>query len=135
MWKDIGPEQKQIEKLLRHFCGHVQNQLLAALVRLAEDAPKFVQVDRVFAFRAESDFVSRTPLREIGQIGRFLAFVKEFVHWNFESASHLLERLDGRNSVSIFDAGDVAAEQSGPLLDMSLGEIFRFAEFAKPVAY
>jgi hypothetical protein len=35
--------------------------------------------------------------------------------------------------VAIFDAGDIAAKQSGALFDVPLGVLFVFAQGAKPV--
>ena len=59
--------------------------------------------------------------------------VEELIKWAFESASQFFQRFDGRNGVAIFDAGDVAAKQTGSLLDITLGEFLFFAQSAKPV--
>ena len=62
-----------------------------------------------------------------------LTVVEELIKWAFEGAGQLLEGLDGRDSVAILDTGDVTAEQTCSLLDITLGEFLFFAQSAKPV--
>jgi len=76
-------------------------------------------------------FIRRLPLGEIRQYGRLFAVVKELIEWALESACQLLQCLDGRNSVAIFDTGNVATKQAGTLFDVALGEFLFFAECAK----
>ena len=56
--------------------------------------------------------------------------VKELVHGNFESAVHFLQRFDARDGVSLLDARDVATQEARALLDVTLREVFLFADSA-----
>jgi len=67
-------------------------------------------------------------------LGRLFAVVEELIKWAFESACQLFERFDSRNRVAIFDAGNVAPEQTGAFLDITLGEFLFFAQSTKSVA-
>ena len=84
---------------------------------------------------APDDIVAILALGEVGKLGRFFAVIEELIEWNFEGAGQFLKRFDGRNSVAIFNAGDVATKKSRALFDVPLGELFFFAQGAKSVAY
>ena len=108
-------------------------QLAIFVVGFAEQAAKLVQVTRLFARTAPGDIVRRLPLGEVGKLRGLLTVVEELIKWAFEGAGQLLEGLDGRDSVAILDPGDVSAEQTCTLLDITLGEFLFFAQSAKPV--
>src|SRR5579862_127995 len=93
-----------------HFLGHIQHQLAVVFVGLAQQTANFVEKTRIFANAAPSDVVTRLALWEVGQLRRFLAVVEELIERHFECASQLLQRFNGRHSMAIFHAGNVATE-------------------------
>jgi len=104
---------------ISHFLGHVKNKLSIAFFRLTQQSAKLVEITGFLAGAAKSDVVRRLPLQEVRQLGRFFAFVEELIEWAFECASQLFQRLDGRDSMTIFYAGDVAAKQTGAFFDVA----------------
>src|SRR2546422_11475109 len=76
----------------------------------------------VFAGAAPGNLVPSLAFREIGQLRRFLALVEELIEGDLKCAGHFLQRLDRRNRVAVFDAGDVATEKASALLDVALGK-------------
>ena len=64
--------------------------------------------------------------RQIRESRRLIAVVKKLIERHFESARHLFQSLNRRHGVPIFDAGDVAAQQSGTFLDIALREFLFF---------
>ena len=72
---------------------------------------------------------------EFARLGGFVAFVHHFVERHVESARPLFESLDGRDGVTVFDAGDVAAEKPGGFLDVALAEILFFAKRFEALSY
>ncbi len=82
---------------------------------------------------APGDVIRRLTLREIRQLRRFLTVIKELIEWALESASEFFQRFDGRNSMTILYAGNVATKQTRSLFDVALGEFLFFAECAKTV--
>jgi hypothetical protein len=116
-----------------HFLRHIQQQLAIFLLRLAQQATKLVEVASLFACAAPGDVVRRPALGEVGQLRGFLAVVEELIEWAFESARQFFQRFNSRNSVAIFDAGNVTTQKTGALLDITLGEFLFFAQSAKTV--
>ena len=58
------------------------------------------------------------------ELGRFLAIVEKLIERNFHGARHFFKRFNGGNGMAVFDARNVAAEQSGALLDIALRQFF-----------
>lgn len=63
---------------------------------------------------------------------RFLTVVKEPVEWNLKRLRIRFQRPDGRDGISIFDAGGVAAYQARALFNITLTEIPRLPQFPNP---
>jgi len=116
-----------------HLLSHVKQEPAVAIFDATHQPAKLVQKASLFPGAAPNDFVGAFALRKIGQHGRFFSVIEELVERDFQGAGHFLERFDGRNGVAIFDAGDIAAKQSGALFDVPLGVLFVFAQGAKPV--
>src|SRR5271157_913975 len=116
-----------------HFLRHIQQQLAIFLIRLAQQAAKLVEIASLFAGTAPGDIVRRSSLGEIGQLRRLLAVVEELIGWAFESTRQFFQRLNGRNGMAIFDAGNVTTQETGTLLDITLGEFLFLAQSAKTV--
>src|ERR1700694_547050 len=117
-----------------HFLGHVHHELAMSLICLAQYAAKLVQVPGVFACAAPRDVLRRFPFEQIRQHGPLLAFVKELIEGNLESASHFLQCLNRGNGMTVLDARDIATEQASTLFDVPLREILFFAECEKAVS-
>src|SRR5215468_3512777 len=117
-----------------HFLGHIQQQLAIFIVRFAQQATKLVEVAGLFSRAPPGDVVRGLALGEVRELRGLLAIVEELIKWAFESTRQLLQRLDRGNSVAILDTRDVAAEQTGTLLDITLGEFLFFAQGAKTIA-
>src|SRR5216684_4091612 len=118
---------------VRHFLSHVKDELAVTLFHFAQQAAKLVEKACVFTDAAPGDVIGRLPLGQIRQLRRFLTVIKELIEWAFESASQLFQRLDGRDSMTIFDARNVATKEAGTFLDVALGEFLFFAQCAKTV--
>lgn len=61
--------------------------------------------------------------------------VEESVQRDFQRPRVLLQRLDCRDRVPVLDPGRIAALQPSALLDDTLAEILRFAEFQESLPY
>src|SRR6266851_9164753 len=121
------------ELAVGHFLGHVENELAIPFFHFAQQAAKLVKKACIFTDAAPGDVVRRLPLGKIRQLRRFLTGIKELIEWALESASQLFQSLDGRDSMTILNAGNVATKQAGTLFDVALGEFLFFAECAKTV--
>src|SRR3979490_1191962 len=116
-----------------HFLGHVQNEFAVPIFHFAQQAAKLVEKACIFADAAPGDVIRRLTLGKIRQLRRFLTVIKELIEWALESAGQLLQRFDGRDSMTILYAGNKAAKQAGTVFDVALGEFLFFAECAKAV--
>src|SRR6266849_354694 len=126
--------RRAIAKLpIGHFLGHVKNELAVPFFDFAQQAAKLVEKACIFTDAAPGDVVRRLALGEIRQLRRFLTVIKELIEWALESASQLFQGFDGRDSMAILNAGNVATKQAGTLFDVALGEFLFFAECAKAV--
>src|SRR5713226_4844194 len=126
--------RKEIASLpVGHFLGHIENQLAISFFHITQQAAKLVEKACFFAGAAPRDIVRRLTLGEVRQLRRFFTVVKELIEWALECACQLFQRFDGRNSMAILDAGNIAAKQTGTLLDVALGEFLFLAHCAKTV--
>src|SRR5712691_3710780 len=126
--------RSSITKLaVSHFLGHVKNELAIPFFHFAQQAAKLVEKACIFTDAAPGDVVRRLALGEIRQLRRFLTVIKELIEWALESTSEFFQRFDGRDSMTILDAGNVATKQTRSLFDVALGEFLFFAECAKAV--
>src|SRR5216684_1498429 len=116
-----------------HFLGHVKNELAITIFHFAQQSAELAEKACIFTDAAPGDVIRRLTLREIRQLRRFLTVIKELIEWALESASQLFQCFDGRNSMTILYAGNVATKQAGTLFDVALGEFLFFAECAKTV--
>jgi hypothetical protein len=116
-----------------HFLGHIQEQFAILLVGFAQQAAELVEVARFFSGAAPGDVVRRLALGQVRKLRRLFTVVEELIKWAFERARQLFQRLDGRNRVAIFNAGNIATEEAGTLLDITLGEFLFLAQSAKTI--
>src|SRR5262249_40881645 len=112
---------------------HVEDQFPIVVFHLAQQAAKLVEKARFFAGRAPSDVIRRLPLRQVRQHWRFLTVIKEVIEWALESTREVLQRFNGWYRMTIFHAGNIAAQQPRTFLNVALGEFLFFAQSAKTV--
>jgi len=117
-----------------HLLSHVKQESTVAIFNATHEPAKLVQKTSLFPGAAPDDIVGAFALRKVGKHGRFFTVIEELVKGDFQSASHFLECFNGRNSMAIFHARDIASKQSGALFDVPLGVLFFFAQGAKPIA-
>jgi hypothetical protein len=116
-----------------HLLGHVKEQLTILVIGLAQQAAKLVEETSFFAGATPGNVITRLALGQVRQLRRFFTVVEELIEWAFEGTRQLFQRFDGRDSVSIFNAGDVATKKAGTFLDITLGEFLFLAQSAKTV--
>jgi hypothetical protein len=117
-----------------HLLSHVKQEAAVVFFNATHQPAKLVQKTGLFPCAAPNDFVRALALRKVGKLGWLFSVIEDLVERDFQGASYFLECFNGRNGMAIFDAGNIAAEQSGALLDLPLGKLFVFAQDAKPIA-
>src|SRR6266436_6958040 len=115
-----------------HFLSHREEQAAILSIHTAEQAAKLTQKASIFTSTAPGDVVR--PLGKIRQLGRLLAIVEKLVHGNFHGAGQFLQRFDGRDRMTVFNAGDIASKQSRLLLDVPLREVFFLSHGAQSIS-
>ena len=107
-----GANEAPREKLLPigDFLRHVQEQLAIFFVGFAQQAAKLVEITRLLAGATPSDIVGGPALGKVRQLRRFFTIVEELIKWALKSASQLFQRFNGRDSMTIFDTGNVATK-------------------------
>jgi hypothetical protein len=113
---------------------HLQNEPAVWLVESAEVAAELLEIVGVLAGGAPGGFVGRLPHAEFARFGRFGAVVEEQVDGDFESGGPFFQRVDGRDGVSVLDAGKISALQARAIFDLGLGQLLLLTQFAKAVA-
>ena len=93
-----------------HLLRHVQNELTIFIFDFAQKTTQLVEETGFFANASPGDIVRRFALGKIGQLGWLFSVVEELIEWALERARQFLERFDGRNSMAIFNAGDITAK-------------------------
>jgi len=116
-----------------HFLGHVQQQFAIFLVGFAQQAAELVEIARFFSGAAPGDIVGRFALGQVRKLRRLFAVVEELIKWALERARQFFQSFDGRNRVAIFNTGNVTTQETGTLLDITLGEFLFFAQSAKTI--
>jgi|ERR1700740_2719930 hypothetical protein len=103
-----------------HFLGYKCQELPVTFTDLLQKLAEVAEEPSVLAGTAPREIQALFVEGEIGELGRFLTIIEELIERNFQSARHFFQRFNGWNSVAVFDARNIAAEQSGALLDISL---------------
>src|SRR5207253_5111170 len=62
-------------------------------------------------------------------------FVKEPIDRNFQAAREFLQRLDGRDRITVFHSPDIGALQPCTLLKIASGYLFLFAQGTNALAH
>jgi len=117
-----------------HFLGHIQEQFAIFLVGFAQQAAELVEIARLFSGAAPGDIVRRFALRQVRKLRWLFTVVEELIEWALERARQLFQSFDGRNRVAIFNTGNITTEETGTLLDITLGEFLFLAQSAKTIA-
>jgi len=118
----------------REFLGHVKQELALRLFDVSHQAAELMENPRILTGTAPGNVVRRPAFGKVRKFGRFFTVVKELIEWNFESACEFFERLNGRYSVAIFNARNVASQQTCAFFDVPLRKLFFLAQSAKTVA-
>src|ERR1700726_196982 len=116
-----------------HFLRHVQDEFAVFIFYFAEQTAQFVEETGFFPNASPGDIVRRFALGKIGKLGWLFSVVEELIEWALEGASQFLQRFDGRDSMAIFHARNITAEQTGSLFDVALGEFLFLAHYAEAV--
>ena len=114
------------------FLREMQEQLAIRLGGFAEEAAELVQEHGVLAAVAES--VAGLEVGTSGKSGRLVAVVQDLIKRDFESGGEFFKSFEGRNSVAIFHAGEVRAEQAAARFDIALRKLLGFPKFPEAVA-
>ena len=107
---------------VRHFLGHVKKELTIGLIGLAQQPPKLVEVAGVFARTTPRNVIRRFSLWKVRQFRWFLAVVEQLIEWALKSTGELFQGFDGRDSVAVLYAGNIATKQASALFDVPLGK-------------
>src|SRR3984957_9148717 len=93
-----------------HLLRHIEQQTTIAFIDPAEQTAETPQDASVFSTSAPRDIVGGLSFGKIRQFGWFFAVVEKLVEWDFHGARQFFQRLDGRNGVAIFNAGNIATQ-------------------------
>jgi len=118
----------------RHFLGHVKNELTIGLIGLAQQPPKLVEVASVFTRTTPHNVIRRFSLWKVRQFRWFLTVVEKLIEWALKSPCKLLQRFDGRDSVTILHSGNITTKQASALFDVALGEFLFLTHCAEAIA-
>jgi hypothetical protein len=111
-----------------HLLRHKKQKTTVRLFQLTEQTTEPPHETRFFTCAAPRDLVSCLSFRKIRKLRRLLPIVEKLIEWNFHGARKLLQSLDRRNGMPVFDARNIAPEQPCALFDIALGEIFGLSE-------
>ena len=103
-----------------HFLRHEQQEFPVGFIERAEDPAQAAQEMSFFAGSSPRNLGSGLTLWEIGQLRGFFAVVEELIKGDFKRPGHFFERFDGRHSMAILYAGNVATQQPGALFNVPL---------------
>src|SRR5258708_34709909 len=92
------------ELAVDHFLGHVEDELAISFFHFAQQAAKLVEKACIFTGAAPSDVVRRLALREIRQLRRLLAVIKEVIGLALERARTFFHRFNGRDGGALFSS-------------------------------
>src|SRR5713226_4769114 len=118
----------------RHFLSHEEQHLQVALVHPPEELAELGEQPGILACATPEGSGAHLALWQIGKLGWLFAVVEELVDRALQGTGKLLQRFDGGHGVTVFDAGDVAAQQTGALLDVALRKLLVFAQDPQAVA-
>ena len=112
--------------------GETQQEDALFGIHLGEIALQLAEF-RLLSRRAQRPLSSAAD--EFAGLGRFVAFVHNFIERHIQGAGPLFQGFDGRDGVAVFDARNVAAEKAGGFLDIALAEILFFAKRFESLSY
>ena len=87
-----------------------------------------MQVDGAFSVTAPHDVVRTLPREKIRQLGRLLAIIEQLVERDFENPRQFLQSFNGGHRVPVFDARNIAAQQTRAFFDVPLRELLVLAQ-------
>src|SRR6266851_132010 len=87
-----------------HLLGHVEQEPTVRFFNATHQPAELVQKTSLFPGTAPNDIVSAFALGKVGKLGWLFSVIEELVEWDFESACHLFQSFNGRNSMAVFHA-------------------------------
>src|ERR1700691_4453531 len=96
-----------------HLLRHVEKQATIAFLYLPEKAAKTPKVTSILTGAAPGDIVGALPFRQVWQHGRFFPVVEELVERHFHRPRQFFKGFNRRHRMAVFDARDIASEQTG----------------------
>ena len=117
-----------------HPLSQSEEKRSLALIHLRERLGKPAKLRPFLAARSPQGFRFLSSRRF--RFFRWLRpLVEKFVQRDFERPGELFKRLDGGNGVTVFDSGDIAAQKTGAMFDVTLAEILGFSELSESLTY
>jgi hypothetical protein len=101
----------------------------------AEEAAEAVEVVGVLSGGTKGHTIIGFGMGRPGGRGKGVTVVEKIMDGNLDGAGEFFEGLNGGNGMAVFDAREIAAEQSGAILDIALGEIALFPKQAEALTY
>ncbi len=115
----------------RQLLSHVKQQLPVLVFNLFEDTPHlFKEADLLFSFLVKDHLVRRLPAAQVGQRRWIVPFKKQLIEGYIQRGRQPFQSFERRDSMSVLNPGNVAAQQAGALFDVALRKTFFFSEFS-----
>lgn len=87
----------------RHSLRHSHEKLPVSVGRLAQAFRKLVKIGGLLTFAGPHKIVRCFPLQDVRQLRRFLTLIEKLVQGDFKSTRNLLQSLNGRDRVPVFN--------------------------------
>ncbi len=94
--------------------------MAVAFVHHTEHATKVLEHLGVFAFTPPLVIGCGSSLRRNWDRGPLIPVIEKLVQGDFQRPSQFFQCLDSGDSMSVFNAGNVASKQSSPFFDVRL---------------
>jgi hypothetical protein len=108
-----------------HLLGCIKEQMAIPLVYAAEE-PSQLHIKLAVLPRYSVWPIEITTAKD--RSCWLIAFVANFPERHVECGGELLQSLNARNRVAIFESGDVTTNEAGAFFDVALAQLFQFSE-------
>lgn len=128
-------EERTVRRLAPCHPGcHIEKQEPVLLTHPGQKPAGPFEKTRFFAASSKPGIGAFRSFGKRRRFWRLFPLVEKLVERNLERPGKFLESFDGRHGVAVFDPGDVGTNEPCALLDVSLGLVLSFAEYAEAVA-
>jgi hypothetical protein len=110
-----------------HLLGCIKEQMAIPLVHAAEE-PSQLQIKLAILHRFDLRLTEIVTADK--RMWGLLTFVENLPERHVERSRELLQSLNVRNRVAIFESGDITAKKASVFFDVALAPVLRFAELA-----